>query len=52
MHAFERLWAVDGLEKLELEKEGLKVGAGEAELDAADAAGELQAAGMFGAGLQ
>jgi hypothetical protein len=37
---------------LELEEERFEVGACEAKLDAADAAGELQAAGMFGAGLQ
>jgi hypothetical protein len=52
VHPFEGLGAVDFFEELELKKQGFEVGAGEAELDAADAAGELQAAGMFGRWLK
>ena len=53
VHALSRDFrAVDLFEQLELEKQGFEVGAGEPELDAADAAGELEAAGMFGGGLK
>ena len=52
MHPLQRFGSIDRLQQVELQKERFEVGPGEAPFDTADAAGKLQAAGMFDGGLK
>src|SRR6202041_2114216 len=52
VHAIERLGAIDLFKESKLREQGFEVRAGEPVVDAADAAGQLEPAGMPGAGLK